>query len=62
MNRRLAQNKVSLRHGLTTILTMVAVGMAAHGFAALHRLIRRGDADTVQTVHRERHGDQGETS
>ena len=63
LNRcRLAQNSVSLRHGLTTILTIVAVRMTAHGFAALHRLIRRGHADTIQSVCREAHREPGETN
>lgn len=59
---RLAQNSVSLRHALATILTMVAMRMAAHRLATLHRLIRRGHADAIQTVCREGDREQGETN
>jgi hypothetical protein len=38
------------RHGLATILTMMAMGRAMHGFAALHRLLRRRHGVAVECI------------
>jgi hypothetical protein len=48
--RDLHKRAVRARHGLATILTMMSMGGAMHGLAALHRLLRRRHSVAVECV------------
>jgi len=53
----LTEISVHLRRGITAILTTVVSALmmrvATHGVAALHCLLRRGHAKTVESIRRE---------
>lgn len=39
-------------HGLAAVLTVMTVGRASHGLAALHRLLGRSHTDAIERVAR----------